>query len=76
MDNRPIIASISLGQVRSFQFRSVDDHRKRYALPLAHGSLLLMKGAIQLNWEHRIAKSTRSMGARINLTFRQINERS
>lgn len=72
LGNRPTIASVSLGQVRKFEFRSVNDHLKRYELPLAHGSLLLMKGTLQVDWEHRIAKSVRSMGPRINLTFRQI----
>jgi len=33
-----------------------------------------MKGDLQVNWEHRIAKSTRKMKPRINLTFRFIRE--
>ncbi|WBV57553.1 alpha-ketoglutarate-dependent dioxygenase AlkB [Chryseobacterium daecheongense] len=74
LGNRPVIASLSLGQVRNFDFRKVDDHHLKYSLPLSHGSLLIMKGNLQVNWEHRIAKSTKPMQPRINLTFRLIKE--
>ncbi|WP_426277867.1 alpha-ketoglutarate-dependent dioxygenase AlkB family protein [Chryseobacterium sp. S-02] len=71
---RPVIASISLGQTRNFDFRKKDHHKSKYSLPLPHGSLLIMKGDLQEHWEHRIAKSNISMKERINLTFRLINE--
>ncbi len=74
LGNRPVIGSVSLGQARYFDFRKVDDHNKKYSLLLNHGALLLMKGNLQETWEHRIAKSTQKMRARINLTFRLINE--
>lgn len=67
---RPVIASISLGQTRNFDFRKKDHHQSKYSLPLPHGSLLIMKGDLQENWEHRIAKSALPMKPRINLTFR------
>jgi hypothetical protein len=70
--NRPVIASISLGQTRNFDFRKKDHHQSKYSLPLPHGSLLIMKGDLQENWEHRIAKSVTSMKERINLTFRLV----
>ncbi|MDR4951256.1 alpha-ketoglutarate-dependent dioxygenase AlkB [Chryseobacterium sp. ES2] len=69
---RPVIASISLGQTRNFDFRKKDHHQSKYSLPLPHGSLLIMKGDLQEHWEHRIAKSTIRMKERINLTFRFI----
>ncbi|WP_276875285.1 alpha-ketoglutarate-dependent dioxygenase AlkB family protein [Chryseobacterium joostei] len=69
---RPVIASISLGQTRNFDFRKKDHHQSKYSLPLPNGSLLIMKGDLQENWEHRIAKSTIRMKERINLTFRLI----
>ncbi|SHF99413.1 alpha-ketoglutarate-dependent dioxygenase AlkB family protein [Chryseobacterium sp. OV279] len=74
LGKRPVIASVSLGQVRNFDFRKADDHRNKYSLPLQHGSLLIMKGDLQQNWEHRIAKSVKSMKPRINLTFRLVHE--
>jgi alkylated DNA repair dioxygenase AlkB len=67
---RPIIASVSLGQTRNFDFRKADHHQSKYSLPLPHGSLLIMKGDLQEHWEHRIAKSSIPMEERINLTFR------
>lgn len=67
---RPIIASVSLGQTRCFDFRKMDHHPSKYSLPLTNGSLLIMKGDLQEYWEHRIAKSTIPMKERINLTFR------
>ncbi|AZB07374.1 alpha-ketoglutarate-dependent dioxygenase AlkB [Chryseobacterium sp. G0162] len=69
---RPVIASISLGETRNFDFRKKDHHQSKYSLPLPHGSLLIMKGDLQENWEHRIAKSIVPMKERINLTFRFI----
>ncbi|GAA4161183.1 alpha-ketoglutarate-dependent dioxygenase AlkB [Chryseobacterium ginsenosidimutans] len=74
LGNRPVIASLSLGQTRNFDFRNVDNHQKKYSLALKNGSLLIMKGDLQVNWEHRIAKSTKQMKPRINLTFRLIRE--
>lgn len=71
---RPVIASISLGQTRNFDFRKKDHHQSKYSLPLPHGSLLIMKGDLQENWEHRIAKSALPMKERINLTFRLVTE--
>lgn len=71
---RPVIASISLGQTRNFDFRKKDHHQSKYSLPLPNGSLLIMKGDLQEHWEHRVAKSTIPMKERINLTFRLIYE--
>lgn len=72
--DRPVIASLSLGQTRKFDFRKLNHHQSRYSIPLPHGSLLLMKGDLQENWEHRIAKSALYMKERINLTFRLVSE--
>jgi len=72
MGSQPVIASISFGQVRSFDIRNKTDHRQKYSVRLEHGSFLVMKQGLQEHWEHRIAKSTRPMKARINLTFRLV----
>jgi alkylated DNA repair dioxygenase AlkB len=37
---------------------------------LEHGSLLVMKGETQHFWKHQIPKTAKSIGSRINLTFR------
>jgi len=67
------IASVSLGEERNFDFRSKENHGRRYSVKLEHGSLLLMKGDLQQYWEHRIAKSSIPMKGRINLTFRKVS---
>ena len=72
MGSQPVIASVSFGEVRSFDIRSKADHNEKYSVRLEHGSFLLMKSGLQENWEHRIAKSIKPMKARINLTFRLV----
>jgi alkylated DNA repair dioxygenase AlkB len=73
LGHRPVIASLSLGEVRTFVLK----HRtrrdlERVRLKLASGSLLVMKGETQHCWKHGIEKETRPCGPRINLTFRRI----
>jgi alkylated DNA repair dioxygenase AlkB len=65
-----IVASVSFGEVRSFDIRNKADHTLKFSIPLENGSFLLMKGDFQLNWQHRIAKSAKPMRERLNLTFR------
>jgi alkylated DNA repair dioxygenase AlkB len=71
----PAIASLSLGETRRFRLR----HRRRAFAPLdielTDGSLLLMAGATQRNWEHAVPKERGERGPRINLTFRHIAAR-
>ncbi len=69
---KPVIASVSLGEERFFHFKHRDHKRERYKLRLAHGSLLIMAGAMQEKWLHQIAKTNRPIGPRINLTFRKL----
>jgi len=68
----PIIASISFGAVREFQFRHYQTKEHLQKLPLAHGSLLMMRGTTNTFWEHRIPKTTKPLLPRINITFRMI----
>ena len=72
LGTHPVIASLSFGQVRSFGIRNKHDHRHKYAIKLESGSLMIMKGNLQQDWEHRIAKSVKPMKPRINLTFRVV----
>ena len=73
LGNQPIIASLSFGETRVFQFRRKDDHKKKFALELPSGSCLLMRGDTQKLWQHQIAKTTQSLKPRINLTFRLVS---
>ena len=82
---RPIIASISLGDTRTFELRKKpigEDEETGYQfaqhikVPLPSGSLLVMSGATQLDWQHRVPKEYHDREPRINLTFRQISKSS
>lgn len=72
----PIIASLSLGVARRFDFRQTrvtpNATRKTLSLELGNGSLLVMRGKTQQSWEHGIAKSPKVDGPRVNLTFRRV----
>ena len=72
MGSQPVIASVSFGEIRSFDIRNKSDHSEKYSVRLEHGSLLLMKSGLQEQWEHSIAKSVKPMKAGINLTFRLV----
>jgi len=70
LGTNPVIASISLGAERRFQFRHYTNKVPKIDLMLASGSLLLMKGESQQAWEHQLPKVPGSIAPRINLTFR------
>ncbi len=69
----PIIASVSFGATRKFQFRNYLNKNDKLSLPLTHGSLLLMRGTTNHFWEHQIPKTKQPIDIRINLTFRILN---
>ncbi len=65
------IFSLSLGARRRFVLR----HRStgvRHVFELGEGDGLLMRGATQRDWQHAVPKTTREVGPRLNLTFRQV----
>ncbi len=67
----PVIASLSLGASRRFDFQ----HRflkQVESIQLNSGDLVVMSGLSQSHWVHRIAKTKRHVGPRINLTFRKV----
>ena len=72
LGENPIIASVSLGQERYFHLKHRKIKEECFKIKLAHGSLLLMTGALQHHWLHQIPKTTRTLEQRINLTFRDI----
>jgi alkylated DNA repair dioxygenase AlkB len=72
LGREPVIASVSLGTTRAFQFRHVKSG-VLHTLNLSHGSLLVMRGRTQLDWRHRVPKAPKVAGERINLTFRTVS---
>ena len=77
LGERPVIASLSLGEERTFVLKHrVDKLVKPIRLRLVSGSLLLMKGETQRYWKHGIPKTARPCGPRVNLTFRRIKKQA
>lgn len=78
LGNNPTICSLSFGEIRNFEMRKKPEEEDDYSdmeiikIPLPSGSLLLMSGASQSDWQHRVPKEYHSRGPRINLTFRNI----
>ena len=71
LDPNGIIASLSFGTERIFQFKHKGSKEIITKL-LAQGSLLLMKQNSQTQWQHRLPERSAVKEARINLTFRKI----
>lgn len=67
------IASLTFGAGRKFLFKHKVTGEK-VEIFLEPGSLLVMKGATQQNWLHRLPPTTKVTTARINLTFRRMAE--
>ena len=73
LGKQPVIASLSLGEERSFLLRH--KYRKDIGpikLSLSSGSMLVMRGDTQSHWKHGITKERKPCGPRINLTFRKV----
>tara|TARA_R110002167_G_scaffold4753_3_gene22340 strand:- start:743 stop:1339 length:597 start_codon:yes stop_codon:yes gene_type:complete len=68
----PVIASISLGAARRFQMRRKDKQGDAVCTELGNGDVLVMSGRCQADWLHRVPKTKKPVGPRINLTFRNI----
>ncbi|XP_066107416.1 alpha-ketoglutarate-dependent dioxygenase alkB homolog 3 [Saccopteryx bilineata] len=76
----PVIASLSFGATRTFEMRKQPPpeengdytYVERVKIPLDHGTLLIMEGATQADWQHRVPKEYHSREPRINLTFRTV----
>ena len=69
---RPTIASVSLGARRKLRFRRKGNHRDTREIWLDSGSLLVMRGNAQEDWQHALPKTRTVQEPRLNLTFRRI----
>ena len=68
-----LIASISIGATRKFQFQPIDKNNKetKYEIELTNGSLIIFdESAAKTKWKHRIPKQPKIEEGRINITFR------
>jgi alkylated DNA repair dioxygenase AlkB len=71
LGKQPVIASVNFGATRDFNLKH-NQTKQRFSVPLPSGSLLLMAGDTQNNWQHAVPCTKQLLGPRINLTFRQI----
>lgn len=67
------IGSLSFGAKRKFSFKHKVS-KQTVSVMLENGSLLVMKGATQTNWLHRLPPTKKVNSPRINLTFRTIKK--
>lgn len=67
------IASLTFGAERKFLFKHKST-KEKVEIFLETGSLLIMKGATQDHWLHRLPPTTKVKTPRVNLTFRTIEE--
>lgn len=72
LGDNPIIASANFGESRDFLIRCKQDKSKVISVPLKHGTLLVMRGAMQHFWQHSIPKRSGVKRSRFNMTFRTI----
>lgn len=76
LGQRPLVAAISLGAERRFSLRHKSRAYPTHRLQLGHGSLLLMGGNCQHDWQHALPRSTRIDKPRISLTYRYIHTKN
>jgi len=70
---QPMVASVSFGQARTFRLRPRDRSvRSSVGFVLPSGSLLGFEGAARTDWQHALPRSRKTMGPRVNLTFRHM----
>ena len=73
LGKNPIVHSLTLGSRRKMSFRSKKTKGKSVLdIELEDGSLLIMKGEIQHEFDHCIRKTLKPIGPRVNITFRKI----
>lgn len=72
LGENPCVLSMNLGATRRFKLRHKIKEYQTVGVDLGAGDVLLMDAGCQRYWQHAIPKTQRSVGERINLTFRCI----
>tara|TARA_X000001036_G_C20611880_1_gene779324 strand:- start:667 stop:1035 length:369 start_codon:yes stop_codon:yes gene_type:complete len=73
LGKNPTIASVSFGDERYFNMKHKENKLLKHRLLLKNGSVFIMSRETQDYWLHQIPKTKKTVGPRINLTFRKIN---
>ena len=76
LGKEPVIASLSFGATRRFDFSRKQHSELKASIELTHGSLLIMKATTQEFWKHRVPRQPKVTAPRINLTFRVMQRRA
>jgi len=74
LGKNPVIASVSFGVERVFQLRDYLTKSEKISIALTHGSLLVMAGESQHNWQHRVPAAKAARQPRLNITFRVLRQ--
>lgn len=72
LGENPYIISVSFGETRRFRLRHKFNKDLKVTIDLAPGSVLIMSGATQSNWNHCLTKTAKEVSPRINITFRTV----
>ncbi len=72
LGRNPLIASVSFGATRRFDFKHKTMPEQKFSIELPSGSLLVMQGDLQHHWLHQLPAQKKITNPRINLTFRNI----
>lgn len=68
-DDNVVIASLTCGHPRKFVLRH-KENKQKISFELGDGDLLIMGGQTQKKWQHKVPKTSKKVGKRLNLTFR------
>ena len=71
LGEQPLIASLSFGVARSFEFKHKKTAMHDWIL-LSPGTLLIMQPNFQRHWLHRVPIEAHITQSRINMTFRKV----
>ncbi|KAM0917726.1 hypothetical protein ACQ4PT_009180 [Festuca glaucescens] len=69
---KPAKTQAAAGSGESVRKRLKIDAPQQHSFLLKHGSLLVMRGYTQHDWQHSVPKRAKAASTRINLTFRQV----
>jgi alkylated DNA repair dioxygenase AlkB len=69
----PVIASVSFGAERYFDFHNKYDKNIKKRMNLENGSMVVMDGTTQKYYKHGVPVQKKIKTGRINLTFRIVN---
>lgn len=79
-DATPTIRSLTLGAARPFRLAKIlsgskQDKSTTVEFLPGHGDLVVMRGKTNAEWRHWVPKTAKSIGERVNLTFRNGGQR-